>query len=66
MTIKAVYENGVFKPLEPIELENGTEAAVEVKPAPQKPAEVEKWSLGLVQWVADDFDEPLEDFAEYQ
>jgi predicted DNA-binding antitoxin AbrB/MazE fold protein len=31
-TIHAVYENGVFRPLEPVELPEGSEVTVEPKP----------------------------------
>jgi predicted DNA-binding antitoxin AbrB/MazE fold protein len=33
MTIKAVYEDGVFKPVEKVELEDKTEVELEIKPA---------------------------------
>jgi len=30
-TIEVVYEQGVFKPLEPVELEEGTKVKIEIK-----------------------------------
>jgi len=30
-TIEVVYEEGVFKPLEPVELEEGTKVKIEIK-----------------------------------
>ena len=30
MTIKAIYENGIFRPLEPIDLEEDTEVMVSI------------------------------------
>ena len=30
-TIEVVYERGVFKPLEPVELEEGTKVKIEIK-----------------------------------
>jgi predicted DNA-binding antitoxin AbrB/MazE fold protein len=36
MTIAAKYENGVFKPLEDVKLEEGTRVDVQLKNNPQK------------------------------
>ncbi len=33
MTVKAIYEDGVFKPKEKVELEDKTEVQLEIKPA---------------------------------
>jgi len=33
MTVKAIYEDGVFKPQEKVELEDKTEVELEIKPA---------------------------------
>jgi len=33
MTVKAIYEDGVFKPKEKVELEDRTEVELEIKPA---------------------------------
>ena len=35
-TIEVVYENGVFKPLEKVELEEGEKIKVEIKKLPEK------------------------------
>ena len=34
MTVKAIYENGVFKPQEPVQLEENTEVEVLLPPTP--------------------------------
>lgn len=69
MTVTAIYRNGVFQPEEPIELAKETRVEITL-PAPQaaKPDEVLDWSwrgLGYVTYVAPNFDEPLEGFAEH-
>jgi predicted DNA-binding antitoxin AbrB/MazE fold protein len=33
MTIKAIYENGVFRPTEPVALDERTEVSLEIRPA---------------------------------
>jgi len=38
MTVKAIYEDGVFKPKEPVALEDKAEVELEIKPA-SRPAE---------------------------
>ncbi|MCK4398822.1 MAG: antitoxin family protein [Methanophagales archaeon] len=35
-TIEVVYEKGVFKPLEPVELKEGERMALDVKKLPEK------------------------------
>jgi predicted DNA-binding antitoxin AbrB/MazE fold protein len=35
-TIEVVYEKGMFKPLEPVELEEGERMALEIKELPEK------------------------------
>ena len=35
-TIEVVYEKGVFKPLEPVELEEGEKIKVDIKKLPEK------------------------------
>lgn len=35
-TIEAIYENGVFRPLQPVELPEGTMVSVEATPAPEE------------------------------
>jgi predicted DNA-binding antitoxin AbrB/MazE fold protein len=32
MTVKAIYENGVFKPMEKVDLKDKTEVELEIKP----------------------------------
>jgi len=36
MTVKAIYEDGVFKPKEKVELEDKTEVELEIKPTPSQ------------------------------
>ena len=35
-TIEVVYEKGIFKPLEPVELKEGEKTMVEIKKLPEK------------------------------
>ena len=35
-TVEVVYEKGVFKPLEPVELEEGEKIKVDIKKLPEK------------------------------
>ncbi len=78
MVIRAVYEDGVFKPLEHIEIPNGTPAEVSLQPeessAPENLPESSSqelnidwtWrSLGLITYVSPDFDETPEEFSSY-
>lgn len=61
--ISVVYENGVFKPLEPVELEEGTPGHVMVEESPS-PATRKARTLGMYPGAfefSDDFDEPLPD-----
>lgn len=37
MTIKAVYQNGVFRPLQPLEIKEGTEVEITVPKKPKTP-----------------------------
>jgi predicted DNA-binding antitoxin AbrB/MazE fold protein len=39
MTVKAIYENGVFKPVEPVNLEEKAEVDLEIRPVSKPPAE---------------------------
>ena len=39
-TIEVVYEKGVFKPLEPVELEEGEKIKVDIKKLPEKLFEI--------------------------
>ena len=55
MTIKAIYENGVFKPQEPVELEEHTEVEVVLPPSQTKNSDVpDHWEaaqniIGLIK-----------------
>jgi predicted DNA-binding antitoxin AbrB/MazE fold protein len=62
-TISVIYEDGVFKPLEPVALEEGVKgvAVVQVEAEATAP---QKRVLGLRPgsiWISDDFDDPLPD-----
>jgi predicted DNA-binding antitoxin AbrB/MazE fold protein len=39
MTVKAIYENGVFRPVEPVNLEEKAEVDLEIRPVSKAPAE---------------------------
>jgi len=39
MTVKAIYENGVFRPVEPVDLEEKAEVDLEIRPASKPRAE---------------------------
>lgn len=60
MTIEAVYEDGVFKPLAPVKLENGQKVQVYVPWAPsdQTPGE------GLRSWL--EFQKSLAEMSDEQ
>lgn len=63
MAIHAIFEDGVFKPLGKVDLPE--HCRVEVFPLEDEPMDqtVERrWSLHLVKWVADDFDEMPPEF----
>jgi predicted DNA-binding antitoxin AbrB/MazE fold protein len=50
MTIHAIYENGVFRPLEPVDLPEQTPVAFEVRVLPESPsAAPEPMSEGLTR-----------------
>ena len=57
MTIKAVYENGVFKPLEPVDLEEHTEVMVSISAevVPTDTADPTGWSTAeaLIGFIVD-------------
>lgn len=62
ITIRAVYENGVIRLLEPVDLEEGQE--VEVIASKQQNSRQGKRIMGLHEgaaWMSDDFDDPLPD-----
>jgi len=57
MTIRAIYENGVFRPTEPVVLPEQTRVTVDVAVGATNESPVltdEEWSLHLVDWVAED------------
>ncbi len=68
LAIKVVYENGVFRPLEPIDLPEGLEGTVRlIKPESMSELEQLKLLLGdLVQWAdpEDDRHAWVEDMAQ--
>ncbi len=58
--ISVVYKDGVFKPLEPVVLEEGTPAQVTY----DEPSKLKERKLGMYSGafqIADDFDDPLPD-----
>jgi predicted DNA-binding antitoxin AbrB/MazE fold protein len=69
--VEALYEDGVFKPLEDPGLNERARVVLEIKDKvqeqqPERPKQrVFGSAKGLIKYMADDFDEPLEDFAEY-
>ncbi len=68
MTIRAIYENGVFRPTEPVVLPEQTNVTVDVAVGATNESPVltdEEWSLHLVDWVAEDFNETPPGFEEY-
>lgn len=70
-TLEAVYEDGVLKPLEDPGLKEHERVVIEIKDktGEQKPERPKQRTFGsargLIKEMSDDFDEPLEDFAEY-
>ena len=66
MAINAIYEHGVFRPVEPVSLPEQTRVVVEVVPPVPSSDPAWSWrSLGLVTFVAPDFEETPADFQEY-
>jgi len=69
--LEADYEDGVFKPLKDPGLLDHQRVVIEIKDgAAEKQPERPKKRIfgsakGLIKKMSDDFDEPLEDFAEY-
>ena len=56
MTVKAIYENGVFKPQEPIHLKEHTEVEVLIPPAAQPDSDdTTGWKAaeGLIGFIED-------------
>ena len=68
--VEAFYEDGVFKPLEDPALDDHVRVVLTIKEkGEEKPRERPRKrtfgsAKGLIE-MADDFDEPLEDFREY-
>ncbi len=69
--LEADYEDGMLKPLEDPGLNDHDRVVIEIKgKTGEKRAEKPKQrtfgsAKGLIKYMSDDFDEPLEDFAEY-
>ncbi|MCZ2342221.1 MAG: DUF104 domain-containing protein [Bacteroidales bacterium] len=68
--IHAIYENGVFRPTEPVDLPEHAEVEFELKMLdaeqpvtkhPRRPGLLK----GQVLYMAPDFNEPLDDLQEY-
>lgn len=61
--IHAVYENGVFRPLEAVDLPEATEVVFEPRPVvPAFPGAPRPRVFGLhrgAAWIGEDFDQPL-------
>ncbi len=69
-TLEAVYEDGVFKPLEDPGLKDHQRVVIEIKDKPweRQPERPKQRTFGSAKGlikIAEDFDEPLEDFREY-
>jgi predicted DNA-binding antitoxin AbrB/MazE fold protein len=69
--VEADYEDGIFKPLEDPGLNDHERVVLTIErrvgePRPEQPKQRNFGSAkGLIKYMSDDFDEPLEDFAEY-
>lgn len=63
MTVKAIYENGVFKPQEPVDLEEHTEVEVVLPPSRSKDSDIpDHWEaaqsiVGLIKNAPADMSE---------
>lgn len=67
MSIEAIYEDGVFKPLDPVDLPERCRVEVSFAPLPDAAldrAVARDWSLHLVRRVAPDFEELPPGFEE--
>jgi hypothetical protein len=70
--INAIFDQGVFRPLDPVVLAEGTRVHLRIEehvtPVPPRPPQQTRMlgSLrGTVHYMAADFDAPLEDFKDY-
>jgi predicted DNA-binding antitoxin AbrB/MazE fold protein len=67
--IHAIFEGGVLKPLEDPELAEHELVEIEIRRKPEGQGRRGQRTFGsakgLIIMMADDFDEPLEDFCEY-
>lgn len=70
MTIRAIYEKGVFRPTDKVEFPDPCEVEIEVrqvKPEPPAPRKTRRLGTlkGTVTYMAPDFDAPLDEFKDY-
>ena len=70
MTITAVYRNGVLEPITPLGYEEGSELDIEIvgerrAPADEQVPKRRKFGLGLIEYVAPDFDDTPPGFEDY-
>lgn len=66
--LRAIYEDGVLKPLEDPGLTDHERVVIEIKERAGELRARRKRTFGSARGllkIADDFDEPLEDFREY-
>lgn len=68
--IHAIYENGVFRPTEPVELPDRCRVEfepklIEAEKLPMKERPAPGLGKGSLIYMAPDFDEPLDEFKEY-
>ena len=66
--ISAIFEDGVLKPLEDLELAERDLVEVEIRRKPEGQGRRGQRTFGSAKGLitmADEFDEPLEDFREY-
>lgn len=64
VSIRAIYENGKLRLLDPVELQEGQEVKITIVPKEDELQQKGKRKLELFRgetWMSDDFDEPLPD-----
>ena len=66
--IKAIYDGTNFKPMQPIPVKENYEVVITFIEPVEKVTVRPPFEYGSMSgkiWMADDFDEPLDDFKEY-
>ncbi len=55
MTVKAIYEGGILRPLRPLDLSEGQEIALDISPAAERPGPDPEYIEQLLAELAADY-----------